>query len=50
VYVVLVTGKCRESHGEELHDFYFSPHIIRGIKSRIKKGGRLKWHMGGEER
>jgi hypothetical protein len=29
-----VTGGCRKQHNEELHNFYFSPSIIRLIKSR----------------
>jgi hypothetical protein len=33
-----VTGECRKPHNEELNDMYFSPNIIRVIKS-----GRLGW-------
>jgi hypothetical protein len=33
-----VTGGWRQLHNEELHDLYFSPSIIRIIKSR-----RMKW-------
>jgi hypothetical protein len=29
-----VTGGWRKLHNEELHNFYFSPNIIRTIKSR----------------
>jgi hypothetical protein len=37
-----VTGGWRKLHIEELHDLYFSPRIIRIIKSR-----RMRWagHM-----
>jgi hypothetical protein len=33
-----VTGEWRKLHNEELHTFYFSPNIIREIKSR-----RMRW-------
>jgi hypothetical protein len=33
-----VTGEWRKLHNEELHDLYFSPTILRVIKSR-----RIKW-------
>jgi hypothetical protein len=33
-----VTGDWRKLHNEELHNLYFSPNIIRMIKSR-----RMKW-------
>jgi hypothetical protein len=33
-----VTGGWRKLHNEELHGFYFSPSIIRVIKSR-----RMRW-------
>jgi hypothetical protein len=33
-----MTGGWRKLHKEELHNFYFSPRIIRIIKSR-----RMKW-------
>jgi hypothetical protein len=33
-----VTGRWRKLHNEELHNLYFSPNIIRIIKSR-----RMEW-------
>jgi hypothetical protein len=33
-----VTGDYRKLHNEELHNLYFSPSIIRMIKSR-----RMRW-------
>ena len=29
-----VTGECRKLHNEKLNDLYFSPYIVRIIKSR----------------
>jgi len=44
-----VTGECRTLHNDELNDLYFSPNIVRVIKSR-----RMRWvgHVAcmGEER
>jgi hypothetical protein len=44
--IFIPTGGWRKLHNVELHDFYFSPSIIRKIKSR-----RMRWadhvaHMG----
>jgi hypothetical protein len=33
-----VTGQCRKRHNVELHNMYFSPTIVRVVKSR-----RMKW-------
>jgi hypothetical protein len=39
---VEVTGKWRELHNEELHNFYISQNIIRVIKL-----GRMRWAVQG---
>ena len=36
-----VTGESRRLHNEELYNLYFSPNIIRLIKSRIKWAGHV---------
>jgi hypothetical protein len=41
-----VTGGCRKLHNEELHDLYFSPFIIRIIKSSRIRGQRHVTRMG----
>jgi hypothetical protein len=42
------TGDLRKRHNEELHNLYFSPSIIRIIKSRIMRWGECSTN-GGEE-
>jgi hypothetical protein len=39
-----VTGECRTLHNERLSDLYYSPNIVRAIKSR-----RIRWagHVAG---
>jgi hypothetical protein len=39
-------GSWRKLHNDELHDLYFSPNIVRVIKSR-RTGGRDMWHAWG---
>jgi hypothetical protein len=41
-----VTGDWRKLHNEELHDFYFSPNIIRMIKSRSMRWAGHVARMG----
>jgi hypothetical protein len=36
-----VTGKWRKLHNEELNDMYFSPNIVRVIKSPIMRWAGL---------
>jgi hypothetical protein len=36
-----VTGDWRKLRNEELHNLYFSPSIIRNIKSRIRWTGHV---------
>ena len=31
-----VTGEWRKLHNEDLNDLYYSPHIVRMIKSRMR--------------
>jgi len=37
-----VTEKWRKLHNEELNDLYYSPNIVRAIKSRKM---RWAWHV-----
>jgi hypothetical protein len=48
-----VIGGCRKLHNEELHNLYYSPSIIRIIKSRrirwaghVARMGRQGMHIG----
>jgi hypothetical protein len=48
-----VTGDWRKLHNEELHNLYYSPYIIRMIKSRrmrwtghVTRMGRRGMHLG----
>jgi hypothetical protein len=43
-----VTGGSRKLHNEELHNLYFSPSIIRMIKSRMMRLARHVARMGEE--
>jgi hypothetical protein len=44
-----VTGEWKKLHNEELRDLYFSPNIIRIIKSRRRRWAGHVARMGGEE-
>jgi hypothetical protein len=44
-----VTGDWRKLHDEELHNLYSSPNIIRMIKSRTTRWGRVCSTNGGDE-
>ena len=41
-----VTGYWRELHNEELDDLYYSPNIVRVVKSRRMRGARHAVCMG----
>ena len=45
-----VTGECRKLHNEALNDLYFSPNIVRVIKSRIMRWAGHVERMGVGER
>jgi hypothetical protein len=42
----VVTGDWRKMHNEELYNLYFSPNIIRMIKSRMMKWARHVARIG----
>jgi hypothetical protein len=44
-----VTGGWRKLHNEELHNLYYSPSIIRVIKSRRMRWAEHAARRGGEE-
>jgi hypothetical protein len=41
-----ITGEWRKFHGEERHEFYFSPHLITMIISRTRRQTENSAHMG----
>jgi hypothetical protein len=43
-----VTGEWKKLHNEELHDLYFSPNIVRVMKSRMRSVGNVA-RMGKEK-
>ena len=43
-----VTGEWRKLHNEELNSLYFSPNIVRVIKSRRMRGAGHVARMEGE--
>jgi hypothetical protein len=45
-----VTRELRKLHNEELNDLYFSPNIVRVIKSIMRLGGACSAYGGGEKR
>jgi hypothetical protein len=44
-----LTGEWRKRHNEKLHDLYFSPTIVRVIKSRRMRWAGYAGRMGREE-
>jgi hypothetical protein len=41
------TRRYRNLHNEELHNLYYSPHIIRMMKLRMRWAGHVKWGQRG---